>query len=413
LKVAVIGKGGREAAIAWKLSQSENLDQVVVYPGNPGMLASKVTCEDFANTVELVSKLSKYDYVVVGQEKYLEEGIIDTLIQKKIPCVGPIKAASRLESSKLFCKQVFTAADVPTAEYKHFSNYQDLVSYTTREIQSRSLVLKWDYLAEGKGVYVCFSNACLQNAFRELKSLGEKQNTFSVLVEDCLMGREFSAFCLVDNDSIQYFSSACDYKRLSAERDSPNTGGMGTYSPADVLKINEKEIIMQYTERIVKQLAQQRIQYNGVMFLGCMQVGAVTYLLEINTRLGDPETQSILPRLITDLSDVFNAMSKRQGLLKNINMIWSDQNAVHVVKADPNYPTSRRQHVKIETQPTDEVTVFFAGVEKRADGLYTNGGRVLGITALAPNKEQACQKVYNNIMAAHFENEYFREDIGC
>jgi phosphoribosylamine--glycine ligase len=413
MKIAIVGKGGREAAIAWKLAQSPKVHEVVVLPGNPGMLASKVSCQDFQTTEDLIQILKQFDLSIVGQEKYLEQGLIDLLVLKGIPCIGPTKAASQLESSKLFCKNTFVEADLPTAGFRHFISESDLKAFAIQEITKRPLVLKWDYLAEGKGVFVCFDLVGLEVAFKGLHALALKQNQYSVVVEDFLNGREFSAFCLVDGDSVKYFSSACDYKRLSADPTSPNTGGMGTYSPADVLVSGEEELVTKYCNSILQSLKRQGIEFNGVMFMGCLQVNDTTYLLEINTRFGDPETQSILPRLSSDLSDIFVAMSMRRGQLKNIEITWSPSHAVHVVKADPNYPAAQKSHVKIYAQDNALVNVFYAGIEKRGNDFYTNGGRVLGLTAMGQTKADARNRVYANLDAASFENEYYRKDIGC
>ncbi|MCB0347597.1 MAG: phosphoribosylamine--glycine ligase [Bdellovibrionales bacterium] len=415
MKIAVVGKGGREAAICWKLAASDLSTEIVAYPGNPGIANGKVRCAGFKTTDDLIEKIvsEQFDYVVIGQEKYLDEGIIDKLISLKVPCIGPVQAASKLESSKSFCKEIFVEADVPTAKYSHFLSESALSEYTHQEIKKRHLVLKWDYLAEGKGVFICTDNDSLQEALLQLKALGDAQGKFSVLVEECLEGKEFSAFCLVDGNSIKYFSSACDYKRLNSKRGSPNTGGMGTYSPADIINSNEEDLVLGYANRIVKAMGAKGIEYNGVLFLGCMQVGEITYLLEVNTRFGDPETQSILPRLNTDLALICQKMSERKGKLKDVDLEWSKDYAVHVVKADPNYPTGKKQSVIIETQSNPDVLVFYAGVEMKDNRLYTNGGRIFGLTAVSATKASARDLVYKNLKAASFDNEIFREDIGC
>lgn len=415
MRIAVVGKGGREAAISWKLAKSSAVSEIVVYPGNAGIEGKKIRTADFTSTEDLIKKIEgeKFDYVVVGQEKYLEEGLIDTLILKGIPSVGPIKAASKLESSKLFCKQIFQQADVPTAAYQHFTNKSDLEKFTLNEIESRSFVVKWDYLAEGKGVFVCTNQLEVKFAIEQIDTLAKSQGVYSVLVEDCLEGKEFSAFCLVDNNIVKYFSSACDYKRLNANPGSPNTGGMGTYSPADVLNVGEEDLITKYSIQIISALKNQGISYNGVLFLGCMQVEDITFLLEVNTRFGDPETQSILPRLKSDLAVILQKMSYRGGRLHEATMEWSDEVALHVVKADANYPTGKKNNVEIHTKNSSDAMVFYAGVENKGDRLYTNGGRVLGITAVGKTKKEARRRAYDNLMVASFEGEVFREDIGC
>ncbi len=415
MKIAVVGKGGREAAISWKLANSTIVDEVIVYPGNAGISDEKIRTVNFTSTEELIQKFieEKFDYIVIGQEKYLEEGLIDQLIELKIPCVGPIKAASRLESSKLFCKQIFQLADVPTASYQHFKNKEDLEKFAVSEIENRSFVIKWDYLAEGKGVFVCTNISEVKIAIEQIDILASAQGKYSVLVEECLEGNEFSAFCLVDEKVVKYFSSACDYKRLNANQGSPNTGGMGTYSPADVLVHGEQELITKYSKQIISALKAQGISYNGVLFLGCMQVSDVTYLLEVNTRFGDPETQSILPRLKSDLAIILQKMSLRDNKLQEAYIEWSDEVALHVVKADANYPTGKKNNVAVRVKDCSDAIVFYAGVERRKDGIYTNGGRVLGITALGKTKMEARRRVYDNLMAASFEGEVFREDIGC
>jgi phosphoribosylamine--glycine ligase len=419
MRWAVLGSGGREAAISWKLSQSAGVEKVFVFPGNPGMplLDIKISCLELNGIENLVAQLQSLsvEAVVIGPEKYLQLDYATILRDKGFLCIGPDQAASQLESSKYFCKQILVEAGLPTASFEYFEDEQKLKNYCEQEILRRPLVLKADFLAQGKGVFVCHDLASVQAAITDLSELATQQNEkFAVLVEECLEGQEFSAFALCNGDDFFFLGTACDYKRLNESPTSPNTGGMGAYSPCDFL--NEKEILWLQDEVFAKTLdvmENRNTPFQGFLFAGCMKTSKGIYLLEYNVRLGDPETQVLLPRLNEDFSQLLLACATNNFSYALLN--WKKEFAVHVVKADASYPQIQKNKVAIHFKPEilkmPNVNLFFSGVERSAAGLLSNGGRILGVTALQESKAQARSQVYEALSYISFSGEQWRKDI--
>jgi len=405
MKILVLGKGAREHAFVKAFLQNTEVTEVVVSPGNAGMQAAKVTlfADDSLEAVLELCMDEAIKHVFIGAEDYLARGYTDAFKANGIKVIGPGKEGAKLEASKDFCKRYLLAADIPTAESSTFSDLETLKVNCNAHIRERPVVLKWDHLAGGKGVFICHTQEDLDNAYTAMKSL---KGSFSCLVEDYLEGKEVSAFTYVENDQLYYFGSACDYKRRTQDASSPNTGGMGAFSPNNLIdEAQLEEITSEYTKRLLVALKADGIEFSGFLFWGFMLVGKTPYVLEINVRFGDPETQAILPRIENDLSDFFFFDKKEKIRFKN-------KSCVHLVKVDPGYPikTGLREEIRASD---GELEVFYAGVREQNNKLYTYGGRILGLSALAETLPLAREKLYLGHKQVSFAQEDFREDIGC
>ncbi|MCB9092028.1 MAG: phosphoribosylamine--glycine ligase [Halobacteriovoraceae bacterium] len=430
MNVLVIGKGGREHAIAWKLSHSSLVEKLFVIPGNPGMaLDPGIKCiEKDPSNFEDIYKFCRQNaisYVVIGAEKYLAEGLVDYLSKNKIKCIGPNKEGAQLETSKNFSKKIMFECDIPTAQYQYFEIFDEAKQFV-EECSWSGIVVKADGLAAGKGVFVCDTKDEAIVALKKLmiENILGLEEPNKIILEEKLQGRELSAFALTDGVDFVYLGDACDYKRLKDNDKGPNTGGMGCYSPADWISNEDRQFIkIRIFENLFKRLKQRNIQFRGVLFAGLMKSddGQIK-VLEFNTRLGDPEAQVILPRLECDLAKVFHAAAhKKIELIKN-QIHLGDMSACHVVKASRGYPgvdgetIEHDKEIVIEERfkiiENEKNKIFFAGVKKKDDKLVSTGGRVLGLTVLAKSRKEARDKIYKTINMIHFDGEQYREDIG-
>ena len=417
MKVLVIGSGGREHALAWKLKQSRQVSRVYCAPGNGGM-AGLARCVPISatDTPGLVNfaRQEGIDLTVVGPELPLVEGVADAFAQAGLSLVGPSSKAARLEGSKVFAKKLAQSKGIPSADSAVFSSAEQALGHL-RDRQYPA-VIKADGLAGGKGVTVVHNYPEAEKAVaaamveKRFGSAGE-----SIIVEDFLAGEEVSFIGLVDGATILPLASSQDHKPIGDGDTGPNTGGMGAYSPAPILseEVNRR-IIKDIIEPAVEGLKEQGIDYRGVIYAGLMLVGQQPYLLEFNVRFGDPETQPILMRLTGDLASMLIALV--QGKLHQVKVDWDNRSSVCVVMTSPGYPGSYAKGMavqgleQVESQP--DVQVFHAGTKLTEKGMVTDGGRVLGVTALGKGLKEAVDRAYAAVDKIHWEGAYCRRDIG-
>ncbi len=418
MKVLVIGSGGREHAIVWKLAQSRVVDKIYCVPGNAGIAeiaeCLEVESRDFSNLLDFV-KYEWIDLTVVGPEDPLAKGIVDLFQKEGRKIIGPTKAAAQLESSKVFAKEFMKRHKIPTAEYKVFTSYTHAEDYI--RLKGTPIVVKADGLAAGKGVFVCKS---YEEALDALKLI-MKDKIFGpagdkVVIEEYLEGVEASYLIFTDGKNILPMVTSKDHKRLLDNDEGPNTGGMGTYSPNPVITPELEKIILEtIIKPTIKGLKQEGIVYKGILYAGLMIVDNKPYVLEFNCRFGDPETQVILPRLETDLLDVF--MGIANGKLNKVAIKWKADASLCVILASQGYPGKYKKGFNIEglefLKNLKDVTIFHAGTKFDDKGkIVTNGGRVLGVTALGKDLKEARQKAYGAIEFIKFEGMHYRKDIG-
>ena len=409
----VIGSGGREHAIAWKLSLSEDVDKIYCAPGNGGTeLENKCENINLNSEDELLNFALKnnIDITVVGPEAPLVSGIADKFTAKGLKIFGPSKKAAMLEGSKAFSKEFMKKYGVKTAAYEVFDHAEDSLKYL--KTSSYPIVIKADGLAAGKGVIICSNFEEASEAVNEfmvndkLKGAGKK-----LVIEEFLEGVEASILAVTDGKTIIPLMSAKDHKTIFEEDKGPNTGGMGAISPNPycTLKVLEdfKKYIMEPTLDGIKK---EGMKYIGVIFFGLMINEKGVYLLEYNVRMGDPETQAVLPLMESDFMDVI--MHSVDGNLEGYDIKWKDKYACSVVAASEGYPEKYETGFTIEGINAEGSKTFIAGA-KIADGiLKTSGGRVLAVTALGDTSEEARQNAYSSINKMHFKGMYYRKDIG-
>jgi len=413
MKVLVIGSGGREHAIAWKLSQNNSVKTVYCAPGNGATYGENKCINVNLNTIEELKNFAKensIDLTVVGPEEPLTKGITDEFKALGLKIFGPSKEAAKLEGSKIYAKNFMKKYGVKTAEYEVFTEYDPAVNYVKN--CRYPVVIKADGLAAGKGVVICnkeeeavkvLEDFMLNNAFN-----GSGKN---VVVEEFLEGVEASILSITDGEVILPFISAKDHKQIFDKNLGPNTGGMGVITPnpycSDEVLESFKNDIMLPT---LKGIQAEGLDYIGIIFFGIMITKNGVYNLEYNVRLGDPETQAVLPLMESDLLDLLNSAINKD--LKNYNIEWKKAHSCCVVAASDGYPGEYKTGLPIEIKELTESKVFGAGVAEKDSKLYTSGGRVLAVTSTADTLEQAIEKAYRDIKNVDFEGIYYRKDIG-
>ena len=415
MKILIVGGGGREHAIAWKLAQSKKVDKLYCAPGNAGIAEVAECVAIKAEDVEGIcafAKEKKIDLTVIGPEVPLSMGIVDALAAEGLKAFGPNRKCAQLEGSKSFTKAFLARHHIPTAGYKEFTDIDALKKSVG--IFGYPMVIKADGLAAGKGVVIAEDEEAAMIAIDEIMgdrifgAAGDK-----IVVEEFLTGIEASVLCFVDGKTIVPMESAQDYKRIFDEDNGPNTGGMGTYSPSLVFNDElEKQIRERILEPTIKGFQEDGLDFKGVLFIGLMIAGDGPKVIEFNNRLGDPETQSVLPRMKTDLLDIMNAVVEERLAEQSIE--WSDKKAVCVVMASGGYPGSYEKGKRISgLKDVDrDIIVFHSGTKAKDSGILSDGGRVLGITALGNTHEEARQKAYKNVDRIFFEGAQYRKDIG-
>jgi len=416
MKILVVGGGGREHALVWKLAQSSLRPELFCAPGNAGTeeLAANldIESEDLDGLLGWIRR-HRPDLTVVGPEAPLCAGLADRLEAEGLRVFGPSRAAAQIEGSKIFAKEVMLAAGVPTAAARFFNSPEDAVAFARRH--GAPLVVKADGLAAGKGVYVCETVAAAEKAVDEIMRLrifGAAGNR--IIVEDFLQGEEASILAMIDGRTIVPLASSQDHKRVFDGDRGPNTGGMGAYSPAPVVTSDLEPIIKERIfQRTLEELRRRGIEYKGILYAGLMLTAQGPQVLEFNCRFGDPETQAILPRMDADLAQVLLACA--DGCLRPDMVKWHETVCVCVVLASGGYPGTYAKGRVIsglaDVACQKNVVVFHAGT-RRADGnILTTGGRVLGVTALGTNFREAVDRAYAAAQTIRFEGVHYRTDI--
>ena len=432
MKVLIVGGGGREHAIAWKLTQSPKVDKIYCAPGNAGIAdvaeCIAVKAEDIDGICKF-AKESEINLAVIGPEVPLAMGIVDELEKAGVKTFGPNKKCAQLEASKAFTKAFLDRHNIPTAGYKEFTDKEELLKSVG--IYGYPMIIKADGLAAGKGVVIAETEAEAVKAIEEM--MGEKvfgSAGDKIVVEEYLTGIEASMLCFVDEHTIIPMESAQDYKRIFDGDKGPNTGGMGTYSPSLVFnKDLEERIRTEILNPTLEGFQKDDLDFRGVLFIGLMIGENGPKVIEFNNRFGDPETQSVLLRLETDLFDIFNAVVDNK--LADVNIKWSNQKAVCVVLASGGYPGDYEKGKIIHglNRVDQDVMVFHAGtkleeqtvhmgdngcgiITKTESVVVTDGGRVLGVAVLGDTHEEARKKAFDNVKRISFDGMQYRNDIG-
>jgi phosphoribosylamine--glycine ligase len=415
MKVGIIGSGGREHAICHSLSTSKRVEQIYCFPGNAGtaIIAKNISLnlENFNDLKEFII-LNKIDLIIVGPEKPLVDGMVDFLETHNIKVFGPNKLASQLEGSKIFTKNLCAKHNIPTAKFGIFKNINDARQFIAKI--NYPLVIKADGLASGKGVYICENNKDAELAIKEIfdGKFGKAEN---LLIEEFLKGEEMSYFIISDGKTIKKFDTAQDHKRVLEGDKGKNTGGMGAYSPSRL--INEKldrKIIKKIIEPTIKGLKEIGTDYKGFLYAGLMIVNNEPYLIEYNVRMGDPECQTILPKLKSDLLEIILLCC--DGKLNTAEIKWHNKKSLCIVLCSKGYPDKINENVLIEN--LNKITFdeneycYHACTTRTNEKIYATGGRVLNFVCLSENFLDARQKVINSINSLNWVNGFYRKDIG-
>jgi phosphoribosylamine---glycine ligase len=419
MKILVIGSGGREHAIIWKLLQSPAVRVIFCAPGNGG-IARVARCvpilpDDSAAIIDFVRK-EKIDYVVIGPEAPLASGLADALLASGIGVLGPTQEAAQLESSKVFAKDFMARHKIPTAHYTTYQDPQIALAFFQSDEARYPIVVKADGLAAGKGVVVARSAAEARDAVqrimvdREFGASGDR-----IIVEECLEGIEASYIVFTDGDTILPAVAARDHKAAYDNDAGPNTGGMGAYSTDDILGPElEQDVLKRVIRPVIEGMKYEGFPFKGILYAGLMLTSRGPQVLEFNVRMGDPECQVILPRLTSDFAELCGALC--QGRLKQYKAVWNGGAAVCVVLASGGYPGSYVKGKAISGLEMGEedrrVAVFHAGTRLEGDRFVTDGGRVLGVTAVDQDLASAMMSAYEAVNKIHFEGMHYRRDIG-
>ena len=415
MNLAVIGSGGREHAICYKLKHSSKINKLICIPGNAGTqkIAENIK-EDISNFGNLYQIIKKYsvDLVIIGPEQPLVEGLVDYLNEKKVRVFGPDKFASQLEGSKAFMKNLCKKNSIPTADFGVFNNFDDAYSFIKKN--GAPIVVKADGLAAGKGVSVCTS---IEEAVKNTKEIldGKFKSSHQVVLEEFLKGEELSYFTIVDENSYLFFGSAQDHKRVGEGDTGPNTGGMGAYSPAplltDKLEAKIKKKIIEPTLKAMKNLGHS---YKGFLYAGLMINNGEPYLIEYNIRMGDPECQVLMMRLETDLFEIIDHATRNK--INNLKIEWTKKSSITIVLCAKGYPSNYIKDSEIKNLPnvlTDKNNqIFHAGTYEKNNKTYSSGGRVLNITSSSESLIEARNKSLTNIDKINWSDGFFRKDIG-
>lgn len=417
MKVLVIGSGGREHALVWKIKQSPLVKRIYCIPGNAGIEPLAECIEmDVSDIPSLIkfAKEKKIVLTVVGPEVPLVEGIVDAFENEGLKIFGPSQQAAQLEGSKVFAKEFMHQCNIPTAIFRTFDNIEKARHFITQA--EYPLVLKADGLASGKGVMICETQDQAEKALDQImKEKIFKEAGAKIVIEEFLKGDEVSILAVCDGTNYIILDSAQDHKRIFDDDLGPNTGGMGAYSPApivddELLKTIEARII----EPTIRGMKREGIPFKGVLYAGLMVTKNGPYVLEYNVRFGDPETQAILVRLKSDLVDLM--LASIEGRIRDVRLEWDKRSSVCVVMSSGGYPGKYESGFEIKgletIQEELDTIVFHAGTKKVNEKIVTAGGRVLGVTSLGKGLEKAIKRAYENVEKIKFDRAFFRRDIG-
>lgn len=409
MKVLVVGSGGRCHAIIDALSRSQKVDNIFAAPGNAGM-AQKAECISIKDTeIEKLKTFAlneKIDLTIVGPESALALGIVDLFEANNLCIFGPNKAATQIESSKEFAKELMQKYNIPTAEYSVFQNYDAALSYCHKI--GLPFVIKYDGLAAGKGVVI---PECLLEAENTLKDmlLNAKFGEGRVVIESFLEGPEFSFMCFVNGDKVYPMELAQDHKRAFEGDKGPNTGGMGAYSPVPFITEEDKAYTLQnIMQATASALVEEGCPFKGVLYGGLIKTKTGIQVIEFNARFGDPETEVVLPRLKSDIVDAFMGVACNQ----DFELVWSQKAALGIVLATKGYPGAYQKGFPIHNLETQEASIFHMGTQNINGEICTNGGRVLFVTALADSLKEAQEKALNQVQQIQCDQLFYRKDIG-
>jgi len=413
--IGVIGSGGREHAICKKILESKKVQKLYCFPGNAGTSSIaknvEIKTDDFKKIKEFVIK-NKIDLLIVGPEKPLVDGIVDFFQDLNIKIFGPDKISAQLEGSKIFTKKLCEKYKIPTAKFGIFKKIEEANLFL--EKSNFPLVVKADGLAAGKGVYICENIKTAKYAVNEIFN-GKFGIAKNILIEEFLSGEEMSYFIVSDGKSFKKFQTAQDHKRAQEGDKGKNTGGMGAYSPSRLInnELDEK-IVNKIIKPTIKGLNEMGTKFRGFLYAGLMIVKNEPYLIEYNVRMGDPECQTILPRLKTDIVDIFYACCKNK--LSSIDIEWKQEKSLCIVLCSRGYPDKYENNILINN--IDKINlkkkeyIYHAGTKKNQNKIYSNGGRVLNFVVLSNNFKLSREKVIKLIQKVNWSNGFFRKDIG-
>ena len=415
MKFGIIGSGGREHAICKGLKNSSKITEIFCFPGNAGTenIAKNIILDldNFENLKNFIFE-KEIDLIIVGPEKPLVDGLVDYLEQFNINVFGPNKIASQLEGSKIFTKQICEKFNIPTAKFGIFQNKNDAKHFLKNT--NYPTVIKADNLASGKGVYICSNEKESNIAINEIfdGKFGEAKN---LLIEEFLEGEEMSYFIISDGLNFKSFETAQDHKRVLEGDKGKNTGGMGAYSPSRLINEEmENKIINKIIKPTLKGLSELGTEYKGFLYAGLMIVNNEPFLIEYNVRMGDPECQTILPKLKTDLAEIFLACCNRN--LDRIELDWINKKSLCVVVCSNGYPDEFKKHIEIENINSVELNehnhLYHAGTTQKDEKIYAIGGRVLNFVSLSDNFSDAKIKIVQNLDKLNWSGGFYRKDIG-
>ncbi len=415
MKVGIIGSGGREHAICETLKKSNKIDKIFCFPGNAGTKDIAENIDVDLDNFEVLKNYileKKIDLIVVGPEKPLVDGLVDYLEKYKIKVFGPNKIAAQLEGSKIFTKQICEKYKIPTASFGIFENKKDAKKFL--KSTNYPTVIKADNLASGKGVYICNNENEAVIAIEEIFN-GKFGKAKNLLIEEFLNGEEMSFFTIHDGITFRTFDTAQDHKRVLEGDQGKNTGGMGAYSPSRLINEDLKnKIINKIIKPTLEGLARFGSKYKGFLYTGLMIIKNEPYLIEYNVRMGDPECQTILPKLKTDISEIFLACCEEE--LNKVNIEWTDKKSICIVVCSKGYPEKFKKNVEIKNLSKIKLDkdeyLFHAGTIDKESKVFAVGGRVLNFISLSENLTSARDKVISKIDKLNWDEGFYRKDIG-
>jgi len=415
MNVGIIGSGGREHAITHSIKSSKNVENIYCIPGNAGTNKIAKNIEININNFDQIKSLiieKSIDFLIIGPEKPLVDGLVDYLKDTKVKIFGPNKAASQLEGSKIFTKNLCKKYSIPTANFGVFQSSSQSKKFL--EKSNYPIVIKADGLAAGKGVYICEDKNSADQAVDEIFD-GKFGFAENILIEEFLDGEEMSFFIITDGVSIKKFETAQDHKRVFEGDKGKNTGGMGAYSPSRLINENlEKKIIEKIIKPTLQGLKDQNIDYVGFLYAGLMIKDNEPYLIEYNVRMGDPECQTILPKLKTELLEIL--LSCVEKTLDKIKISWSNEKSLCVVLCSNGYPDKYQKNVLINNLDKLDISknnlCFHAGTISKNNKILATGGRVLNFVSLSDDFSSARKKIFENLKILNWDQGFFRKDIG-